>query len=139
MSAMAQALTAALLDFIWQGILVAFILWVVLFLLRKRSAQARYLAALAALEVLAVLPVVTAVRVYSAPPSSAMVFRSAAAIPAEIIKVAVAQAAASGSWIAALETWALPVWSFGVLIFALRAVWGCGRISVMRRRATPAS
>src|SRR5271157_1053663 len=139
MSAVAQALTAALLHFIWQGMVVAFLLWVALLALRKRSAQARYLAALAALVVLAVLPVVTAVRVYTALPSSAMAFANAAAIPADILKVAVEQAAASGRWMAALETWALPVWSLGVLIFALRAVWGCHRISAMRRRAIPAA
>jgi beta-lactamase regulating signal transducer with metallopeptidase domain len=139
MSAIAQALTAALLHFIWQGMVVAFLLWVALFALRKRSAQARYLAALAALEALAVLPVVTAVRVYTALPSSAMGTTNAAPIPADILKVAMQQAAASGRWMAALETWALPVWSFGVLVFALRAVWGCRRISAMRRRAVSAS
>src|ERR1039458_6502664 len=57
MSAMAQALTAALLDFIWQGLLVAFLLWVALFLMRKRAAQARYVMYLAPLGVGAALAV----------------------------------------------------------------------------------
>jgi beta-lactamase regulating signal transducer with metallopeptidase domain/BMFP domain-containing protein YqiC len=139
MSAIAQALTAALLDFVWQGLLVAFLLWVALFALRGRAAQTRYLAALVALAVLAVLPVVTAVIEYAAPPSSVVVFENAAVVPADFVKLAVEQPAASGGWLASLESWALPVWSFGVLIFALRAVWGCGRISVMRRRAVPAA
>jgi beta-lactamase regulating signal transducer with metallopeptidase domain len=139
MSAIAQALTAALLDFIWQGLLVAFLLWVALFALRKRAAQTRYLAALVALAVLAVLPVVTAVIEYAAPPSSAVVFENPAVVPADFVKLAAEQPAASGGWLAALEAWALPVWSFGVLTFALRAVWGCRRISVMRRRAVPAA
>jgi len=139
MSAIAQALTAALLDFIWQGILVAFLLWVALFALRNRRAQARYLAALAALAVLAGLPVITAVLRYAAPPSSAATFENAAVVPPAIVKLAVEQAITSGGWMAALESWALPVWSFGVLIFALRAVSGCRRISTMRRRAVPAS
>jgi beta-lactamase regulating signal transducer with metallopeptidase domain len=139
MSAIAQALTSALLHFIWQGMVVAFLLWVALFALRKRSAQARYLAALAALEVLAALPVVTAVRVYRAPSSPVIILRGAAAVPADIFKAAVHQAAASGGWLTALQTWALPLWSLGVLFFAFRAVWGCGRISLMRRRAKPAS
>src|ERR1039457_4162147 len=82
MSAIAQALTAALLDFIWQGLLVAFLLWVALFALRKRAAQTRYLAALVALAVLAVLPVVTAVLEYTAPPASVVVVSPAATVPA---------------------------------------------------------
>src|ERR1019366_10304137 len=96
MSAIAQALTAALLDFIWQGLLVAFLLWVALFALRKRAAQTRYLAALVALAVLAVLPVVTAVIEYAAPPSSAVVFENPAVVPADFVKLAAEQPAASG-------------------------------------------
>src|ERR1017187_7795190 len=139
MSAIAQALTAALLDFIWQGLLVAFLLWVALFALRKRAAQTRYLAALVALAVLAVLPVVTAVLEYTAPPASVVVVSPAATVPAGAGTLPVDQVAPTTTWLAALEAWALPVWSFGVLIFALRAVWGCRRISTLRRRAVPAT
>lgn len=42
MMAMAQALRTALLDFVWQGLVVALLLWVALSLLRKRQPQARY-------------------------------------------------------------------------------------------------
>lgn len=139
MSAIAQALTAALLDFIWQGLLVAFLLWVALFALRKRAAQARYLAALVALAVLAVLPVATALLEYTAPPASAVVVSPAAVTAAAAGSVAFERAPQTGAWRASLQAWALPVWSFGVLIFALRAVWGCRRISAMRRRAVPAA
>ena len=139
MSAMAQALTAALLDFIWQGLLVAFLLWVALFLMRKRAAQARYVAGLVALAVLAMLPVATAVLEYTAPDSSVLVVSTGTVVSASTRAVPVGQAVPGSAWMAALEAWALPVWSFGVLIFAVRAVWGCRRISVMRRRAVPAS
>ncbi len=139
MSAMAQALTAALLDFIWQGLLVAFLLWVALFLMRKRAAQARYVAGLVALAVLAMLPVVTAVLEYTAPDSSVLVVSTGTVVSASTRAVPAGQAVPGSAWMAALEAWALPVWSFGVLIFAVRAVWGCRRISVMRRLAVPAS
>ena len=45
MTAMAQALSEALLEFVWQGLLAAFLLWTVLFVLRNRSARVRYLQA----------------------------------------------------------------------------------------------
>jgi hypothetical protein len=67
MTSMAQALRTALFHFVWQGLAVALLLWIALFLLRKRSAQARYLAGCLALGTLAVLPVVTACLAYRAP------------------------------------------------------------------------
>ena len=42
MTAIAHALSTALLHFVWQGMLAAFFLWTALFALRKRSANARY-------------------------------------------------------------------------------------------------
>ena len=41
MTAITQALSVALLDFVWQGLLAAFLLWTALFILRNRSARAR--------------------------------------------------------------------------------------------------
>jgi bla regulator protein BlaR1 len=66
-TAIAQSLSAALLHFVWQGLLVAFLLWVALFLLRKRSANSRYVASCIALAVLAVLPIITAAVLYTRP------------------------------------------------------------------------
>ena len=64
MTAISQALTRALLDFVWQGLLAAFLLWMALFILRDRSARARYAASCAVLAVMAILPVVTACLVF---------------------------------------------------------------------------
>ena len=50
----------ALIQFVWQGAAVALLLWVVQFVLRRRSAQSRYLAGCAALAIMAILPAVTA-------------------------------------------------------------------------------
>jgi hypothetical protein len=67
MTAITQALSTALLDFVWQGLLAAFLLWSALFALKNRSARARYAASCVALAVMAALPVVTASLVYTAP------------------------------------------------------------------------
>jgi beta-lactamase regulating signal transducer with metallopeptidase domain len=142
MSAITQALTAALLHFLWQGVAVAFLLWVALVALRNRSAQARYAAGLAALALLALAPVVTAVVEYRTPATfvAEVLPVTTAAVSLTVAAPASMQpASAAGLWVARLQAWALPLWSFGVLLFALRVVWGCGRISLMRRRATPAA
>ena len=56
MTALAQALSAALLHFVWQGSLVAVLLWAVIFGMRKCPAAWRYGASCAALALLAALP-----------------------------------------------------------------------------------
>ena len=60
MSPLAQALSAALIHFVWQGALVGVLLWAALAALRNRSADVRYLVSCGALAVLVVVPVVTA-------------------------------------------------------------------------------
>jgi TonB family protein len=146
MTALAQALSAALLHFIWQGTLVAFLLWIVLSMLRKRTANQRYAVSCAALALMAALPALTAWMVYrqvSAVPISAAISTAAAAsittaAPASI-RAAIPGAAriALGSgpleWMAVWRQWALPVWSAGVLVFALRLVLSCRHVAALRR------
>jgi TonB family protein len=139
MTALAQALSVALLDFVWQGLLMAFLLWVALFLLRNRSAHARYAASAAALAAMALLPAITACMVYVTP--------AAASTPAGWVSSArytmrtaiwVSRGAAvqsTGKWAASLAHWALPVWCAGVLLFSLRLVWGARRISALRHQS----
>ena len=55
----AERLGWTLLHFLWQGAAVAAVLLVALWLLRRRSAQARYAACCAALAAMAGLPVAT--------------------------------------------------------------------------------
>jgi hypothetical protein len=89
MTAIAQALSAALLHFIWQGTLVAFLLWIALSMLRNRTADQRYAASCAALALMAALPALTAWMVYrqaAAVPISAAI---SAAVPAAIQSAAV--------------------------------------------------
>ncbi len=138
MTALAQALSSALLAFVWQGVVTAFLLWVALILLRKRSANARYAACCAALGLLVLLPAITAALLYSGP---------AQAVPAQgpalyFVAAGAAQPAVAPisqwQWISMLRAWALPFWSMGVLLFSVRLVWGCRQVSLMRGRGRPA-
>jgi len=138
MTAIAQAVTAALLHFVWQGTLVAFVLWIALFALRRRSAQARYAASCAALALLAALPVATGFLAYSAPATASTASAPAAAVSPGAGYVALRTGPLPMAWLAAMQGWALPVWSLGVLLFSVRAVWGCRQVSLMRRRGAPA-
>jgi len=66
MTGIAHAISAALLHFVWQGPLVAFLLWVTLKTLRSGSARLRYFVSCAALAIMAALPEITAWLVYRA-------------------------------------------------------------------------
>ena len=137
MTAIVPALSAALLDFVWQGLLAAFLLWTALFILRNRSARARYAASCVALAAMAILPVITACLVYTAPAAS----HASPAWAAATSQTHVAMpdmAVASFNWASWLTRWALPLWSLGVLLFSLRLVWATRQISALRRQAQPA-
>src|SRR2546423_2738286 len=108
MIAIAHALTAALLHFVWQGALVAFLLWAAMFLLRNRSANSRYVAACIAMSVLLLLPVVTAYVSYAPPARVAGTVVSITSVHGSPL----AAGPVPTAWLAAIETWALPVWSF---------------------------
>lgn len=132
MTAIAQALSSALLHFLWQGVVVAFLFWIVLFLLRRSSAQARYLASGVALAVLAILPAVTSFILYGQAAVPPPVGPPAASLPQPVPPTAISPAPAE--WIALVQSWALPVWSLGVFLFSVRLVVGCRQISGLRRR-----
>lgn len=128
MTPLARALSSALLHFLWQGVVMALLLSVALALLRKRSAQARYLASCVALGIMAVLPAITMWAMYRAPEAVHAVNATALA------PLAAVPLAASANWIARADAWALPAWCLGVLFFALRLMWGAGQVSALRRR-----
>jgi len=133
MTALAQALSAALLHFVWQGSLVAVMLWATLFGWRKRPAAWRYGASCAALAIQAALPLLTVwILLRDAAPAAAVV-------PAPPVYVAAAAragrpAALAVSWLVRVENWALPVWSLGVLFLSIRLAWGAGQLYRLRRR-----
>jgi TonB family protein len=130
MTAFAHGFSLALLYFLWQGTLVAILLWIALLAMRKRSAQARYVVSCAALAVLILLPAATAYVLYErpAPVSGVELAGSSAQPPASALPVHTA------NWVNAFQVWAVPAWCFGVLFFSARLVWGSRQVSLMRRR-----
>ena len=65
MTMLAQAISTALLDLVWQGALIGAGLWLALALLRHQAAGVRYAASCFALLLLAVLPLATMATVWS--------------------------------------------------------------------------
>jgi TonB family protein len=138
MTALEQAFRTALLDFVWQGVAVAFLLWTALFVMRKRSANARYFASCLALITLAALPVITACAVYMQPVASNATERFLATVPQTVAAVWTGPAASTPNWLASLSSWAIPVWALGVILFSLRLAWGAKQVAVLRRSGEPA-
>ena len=134
MTAITRALSAALLHFVWQGLVVTILFWLALFLLRKRSAALRYAASCAVLAMLVVLPAVTTWTLYEHPAApggtTVLVGTPEAADPS--------MARGSFDWLLLAQAWAVPVWSCGVLLFSLRMVWGCTQIAALRRNGEAA-
>ena len=133
MTAIAHALSLALLHFVWQGMLVVSLLWIVLMGMRKRSPNARYVASCVALAVLALLPAITAYGIYERPASA--VGHQLAATSVQIAPSAFPQ---SANLLISLQSWAVPVWCAGVLLFSLRLVYGSTRVAALRKRGEPA-
>ncbi len=138
MTPLAQAVSGALLQFVWQGFLVAFLVSVAMYLLRKQGPQIRYLIYCAALLILAALPVITAIALYDP-------FASARPGPATITLTirgvwngGVSPAAGFiERWLTAAEPWILPVWILGVAFLSLRLAWLGTRVSGLKRSGGP--
>lgn len=134
MTPMTQAVGWALVHFLWQGTLVAFGLAAGLSLLRSRSASVRYTASVAALALLLVLPVATALQSYpdSSPVSSAPSVTSVPAAPvsqpaaAEILPSAPTIRERLQPYLPSL----LSVWLAGVVLLS---VWHLGGWMQARR------
>src|SRR5258708_67667 len=136
-TAFSSAFSLALLHFVWQGAAVAVLLSITLFALRRATARTRYAASCAALAMLALLPVITTSWLYTPAPAHAvkavLALVDSAAVGAEF-----GDPARSKEILASIQQWALPAWSIGVLLFALRLLWGCRQVSVLRRSGAPA-
>jgi len=132
MTAITQAISAALLHFLWQGLLIALLAWVALAILRNGSARVRYLVSCAALGIMTLSPMVTAWVVYRAPVAAGMT-HALDAIPQSTSPAALSPTALLPTWIAVLQAWALPVWFVGVLIFAVRLIWISKYVGMLKR------
>ena len=133
MTALEQALRTALLHFVWQGAVVAFLLWIGLFFMRRRSANARYLASCLGLATLVALPVLTACLVYTQPVASRTTERFFATVPQTVAAVWTGSVASTPTWLASLGGWAIPAWALGVILFSMRLAWGSRQVAVLRR------
>lgn len=127
---MIPALSAALLHFLWQGALIAFALWIALTLLRRSAPNARYAACAAALVLMTAAPMVTIYALYESPAP----VRAVAAVVFTLASAPLTSAPAPLDF----RQWVVPVWAFGVAIFALRLAFAWRHIARLRRTASPA-
>jgi TonB family protein len=138
MTPLAWSISRALIHFVWQGSIIGLSLWAVLFALKKRSPNSRYIASCAALALLAMAPVVTTWVFYTHPAgtvaSAPATIVSESAAP-NAVPVAVRQSLRL-EW---LQSWTLPVWSLGVFAFSGRLLLGYKHAFLLRRRGKPAS
>jgi GWxTD domain-containing protein len=130
-SSMTSALGRALLHFVWEGGLIAALLGVMLQALRRASAQARYLAACAAMLAMIASFAVTAIGTGTASPrvvapaSATFALRSTVLHAAEIPGPGMP-----------IGTWAVTAWLAGVAILSVRRAGGWLRARRMLARAT---
>lgn len=138
MTELAHAISVALLHFVWQGLLVAFVLWVALAMLGHRPVRLRYALSCAALLLMIAAPVVTVCLVYRAAGPATVYSGPFVRTEGAIDPVALAMTELLPRWIAVAEVWTLPLWSAGVVILALRLVWSSRHVSRLRRDGEPA-
>ena len=143
LGAVSLAVSAALIHALWQEAIVALLLWATLAALRNSPARVRYAAACGALAAMAVLPIATAVLLYVQDAAVAFTtahstVTSAGPAPRYGVGAAWAMRVSSSPWTAALQTWALPLWSAGVLLFSLRLVTSSAHTHALRRHVGPA-
>jgi beta-lactamase regulating signal transducer with metallopeptidase domain len=135
--AIAQAISAALLHFVWQGAAVALLLWITLAILGRRPARLRYGVSCAAFAVMSALPFVTAFLVYRAPGAAIL------SVGEPIVDTAVPAALAASTFLprllAAIEAWVLPVWSAGVMVLAIRFLRSATHVARLKRSGEPVS
>src|SRR5262245_12058942 len=116
MTAFTQAFSTALIHFIWQGGIVAALLWITLFVLRRGSANSRYLASCIALAIMAILPIATMYLTYetsAALPKVAASTTGARPVTAALAAVTGSASEISASWFVWAQAWSLTIWSFG--------------------------
>ena len=139
MSVWTRALSTALVDFLWQGAIVGLLLWLVLAMLRHRSANVRYAVSCLALAAMTLLPIATITALWTrssalaVPGAGAMSGVAAVTMPQTMLPIWLVSDTPRIVWLAQLQLWALPIWSAGVLLFSIRLAWGYRHSFAMRR------
>jgi beta-lactamase regulating signal transducer with metallopeptidase domain len=138
MTAITQAISEALLHFVWQGAAVALLVWFTLAILGRRPARLRYAVSCAGLSVMSALPFITAFWVYRARGAAGPSIGEAA-IADGAVSAMLAAPALLPRLLAAIEAWALPVWSLGVMILAIRFICSATHVANLKRSGEPVS
>lgn len=145
MSALSTAATTAILHSLWQGTVIALLLWVSLRVMRRASATSRYVVSCVALMAMVLLPLVTFVDALTDAESSSVGTSPTVGRPPDLPMV---MADGSRIWsdrsvtppgiLASLEAWIVPLWLAGVTLASLRLVWAGRHVRSVRRSGVPA-
>jgi uncharacterized protein (TIGR03435 family) len=136
-----QALGRALLHFLWQGTLLALLLWMVK-AIAPTSARVRYAAASLIMLLMPVALVVTVARDLWRPQpvaSIAPMVSSHTQAPGETSREALIAALPTSAPDAGISGWAVCFWVAGVFLLSLRAAGGWMRAQRLKRRVLAAS
>lgn len=131
-----QAISEALLHFVWQGAAIAILLWLALSMLRNYSPNTRYIASCCGLALLMLLPLVTAMVVYSSNARPEATYTQSVLRGATEFSNAVYPSVAAR--ILDLKPYALRLWAAGVALFGLRLIWSWSHTRKLRTTGTPA-
>ncbi len=136
-----QALGRALLHFLWQGLLLALLLWMVKSIAPASAARVRYAAASLIMLAMPVVLVVTVAQDLrrEQPAVSIVPLISSHAQAPETSREALIAALPTSKSSAGISGWVVCVWIAGVLLLSLRAAGGWMRAQRLKRRVLPAS
>src|SRR5277367_99350 len=137
-----QALGRSLLHFLWQGSLLALLLWMIKTIAAPRAARIRYAAAsliMLAMPVVLMVTVAQYLRQRQPVASLAPIVSSQAQAPAAMSREALLAALPTSGPSAPITGWAVCIWVAGVLLLSLRAAGGWVRAQRLKRRILPAS
>jgi hypothetical protein len=137
MTPITRAPSAALLHFVWEGLSITILLWLALYLFRKRSAALRYGVSCVALALLVAAPAITAWVLYERPAAASAMAAGTVELAANS-RPADANRLPQTQWLEWVQAWAVRVWACGVLLFSVRMVWGCTQVASLRRRGESA-
>src|SRR5688500_18338747 len=145
MSALSTAATTAILHSLWQGTVIALLLWVSLRVMRRASATSRYVVSCVALMAMVLLPLVTFVDALTDAESLSAATSPTVGRPPDLPMVT---ADGSRIWsdrsvtppgiLASLEAWIVPLCLAGVTLASLRLVWAGRHVRSVRRSGVPA-
>ena len=145
MSVLSTAATSAILHSLWQGTVIALLLWVSLHAMRRAGANARYVVSCMALAAMTLLPFATFFAALTDAESSRVAASAAAGPPTDL---PIVMADGSRIWsdrpmappgiLASLEAWIVPLWLAGVALASLRLVWAGRYVRSVRRSGVAA-